>query len=41
MRTAAALTRELSDVATEAAEMEQQGADIASTLEIGHDPVMQ
>ena len=41
MKSAAAPTRELSDVAAEAAELEQQGADIASTLEIGHDPVMQ
>tara|TARA_R110001592_G_scaffold363372_2_gene686325 strand:+ start:208111 stop:209133 length:1023 start_codon:yes stop_codon:yes gene_type:complete len=41
MRSAAALTRELCDVANEAAELEQQGADIASTLEIGHDPMMQ
>jgi len=41
MKSAAAITGELSDVATEAAKLEQQGADIASTLEIGHDPVMQ
>lgn len=41
MKSAGALTRELRDVAAEAAELEQQGADIASTLELGHDPVMQ
>jgi probable F420-dependent oxidoreductase len=41
MKSAAAITGELSDAATEAAKLEQQGADIASTLEIGHDPMMQ
>jgi len=41
MKAAAALTRELKDVAQEAAELEQQGADIASGLELGHDPLMQ
>jgi len=38
MRSASALLRELRDTAAEAAELENQGADIASTLEIGHDP---
>lgn len=41
MKSAAAITGELSDAATEAAKLEQQEADIASTLEIGHDPMMQ
>ena len=41
MKSAAAITGELSDAVTEAAKLEQQGADIASTLEIGHDPMMQ
>ena len=41
MKTAGALTKNLVDVAAEAAELEGLGADIASTLELGHDPLMQ
>ncbi len=41
MKTAGALTANLIDVAQEARQLEQQGADIASSLELGHDPLMQ
>ncbi|MBE9539868.1 MAG: TIGR03617 family F420-dependent LLM class oxidoreductase [Proteobacteria bacterium] len=41
MKTAGALTGNLIDVAEQAGKLEQLGADIASTLEIGHDPMMQ
>jgi probable F420-dependent oxidoreductase len=41
MKTAGALTKNLIDIAEEARELEQLGADIASTLELGHDPMMQ
>ena len=40
MKTAGALTGNLIDVAQEARQLEQQGADIASSLELGHDPLM-
>lgn len=41
MRIAGALTQNLNAIAQEARELEQAGADIASTLELGHDPLMQ
>lgn len=41
MKAAGALTKELAGIAEEARHLEQQGADIASTLELGHDPMMQ
>ena len=41
MKIAGALTRHLKDIGQEALELEQAGADIASTLELGHDPLMQ
>jgi len=41
MKTAGALTKNLIDIPAEARELEQLGADIGSTLEIGHDPLMQ
>jgi probable F420-dependent oxidoreductase len=41
MKSAGALTRGLREVAAEAAELERQGADIASALEGRHDPLLQ
>jgi probable F420-dependent oxidoreductase len=41
MKTAGALTKHLGDIADEAAELESLGADIVSSLEINHDPLMQ
>ena len=41
MQTAGAMTGSLADMATEARELEQQGADIGTTIELGHDPLMQ
>ena len=41
MKTSGALTGNLSQIAQEARELEQQGADIGATLELGHDPMMQ
>ncbi len=41
MKAAAALTAELRGIAQQAADLEQQGVDIASGFEIGHDPLMQ
>ena len=41
MRIAGALTQNLNAIAQEARELEQAGADIASTLELGHDPLIQ
>lgn len=41
MKTAGALTKNLIDVADEARELEQRGADVASSLELGHDPLLQ
>lgn len=41
MKTAGALTKNLSDLADEARQLERQGADIASTVELGHDPLLQ
>ena len=38
MQTMAGLTSELPGIAEEAAALEQQGADILSTIELGHDP---
>lgn len=41
MRSAGALTKGLREVAAEAAELERQGANIASALEGRHDPLLQ
>lgn len=41
MQTIAGLNSELSGIAEEAAALEQQGADILSTIELGHDPLIQ
>jgi len=41
MKTAGTLIGNLVDMAAEAAELESQGADIASTIETGHDPLIQ
>ena len=41
MRTAGAITEKLGNIAAEARGLEAQGADIASTLELGHDPMIQ
>jgi probable F420-dependent oxidoreductase len=41
MKTAGALTGTLNHMAQQARELEQQGADIASSLELGHDPLLQ
>jgi len=41
MKTSGALTGNLSQIAQEARALEQQGADIGATLELGHDPLMQ
>lgn len=41
MKTAGALTQPLAGIAEEARILEQRGADIATTIELGHDPMMQ
>jgi probable F420-dependent oxidoreductase len=41
MQTIAGLMGELKDIAGQAAELEAQGADIASSVELGHDPMIQ
>jgi len=41
MKTAGTLTKGLIDIPDEAKQQEQKGADIALTLELGHDPLMQ
>jgi probable F420-dependent oxidoreductase len=41
MKTAGALIKDLVDIADEARELEQLDADIATSLELGHDPLLQ
>ena len=41
MDTSGTLTQNLTNIAEEARQLEQQGADIGGTLEVGHDPMMQ
>ncbi len=41
MKTAGTLTKDLIDIAEEAGELEQQGADIATSIEGRHDPIIQ
>jgi probable F420-dependent oxidoreductase len=41
MKTAAALTKHLANIADEAAELESLGADVVSSFEVNHDPLMQ
>ena len=41
MQTTGAMTGSLADMATEASKLEESGADIGSTIELGHDPLMQ
>mgnify|MGYP001819520908 FL=1 len=41
MQTTGAMTGSLADMATEASKLEERGADIGSTIELGHDPLMQ
>ncbi|MEM1111569.1 MAG: TIGR03617 family F420-dependent LLM class oxidoreductase [Pseudomonadota bacterium] len=41
MKTAAGLMGELPEIAAEAAALESQGADILSSVELGHDPLIQ
>ena len=41
MKTAGALVSSLGSIAEEARELEAQGADIGTTVELGHDPLMQ
>jgi probable F420-dependent oxidoreductase len=41
MNPSGSLTQKLANIASEASTLEQQGAEIGGTLEIGHDPLMQ
>lgn len=41
MKTTGALVKPLAGIADEARELEAQGADIATTMELGHDPLLQ
>ena len=41
MKPSGSLTQKLANIASEASTLEQQGAEIGGTLEIGHDPLMQ
>jgi len=41
MKTAGAIMGNLNEIAQQASELEQLGADVAFTAELGHDPMMQ
>jgi probable F420-dependent oxidoreductase len=41
MKSSGLLTQNLANIAAEAKTLERQGADVAGTLELGHDPMMQ
>jgi probable F420-dependent oxidoreductase len=41
MQTTGAMTGSLADIASEASNLEERGADIGATVELGHDPLMQ
>jgi hypothetical protein len=41
MKSSGLLTQNLANIAAEAKALERQGADVAGTLELGRDPMMQ